>query len=208
MKKISFLIFIFLLPIICLGQPKDYEQEMASFIVKFKTISKLEKDRKIVYEDVKTLYDEIETHKQIIDPDNPNYRSLELISKKVDALWSYIGCFANLGLMKFEEFGYINGLMNVYPQKIDNLKCESIEFYEIKIGSFRAIMIHNILIPNYDSYPMDLKTIEVKYYAIDNSGKYYEKGTINVGGGEVRCLIDSNDDGSLYNISSIECRRL
>jgi len=196
------------MPVICFSQTEDYEQEMASLVVKFKTKSQLKKDRKALYNEVVMLRDEIKTHMQIMDDNNPNYYRLKSISDKVDALWSYIGCFANLGLMEYKEFEYINQLMNISPKKNGTIKNETMNFYDIKIGSFRAIMVHNPAIPNYNGMIPDLKTVEVSYNVADEYGNDAGKGSLNVGGGDVRCLYDSNDDGSFYNVINVRCRKL
>lgn len=191
-----FILPLLFLPTICLGQSSEYEGQLASYITKFKYNADDVNIRNQIMEDVYQLHEQVEVHLKFLDYNSKEYDRIAIIGKRIYAFYDYITTLFN-GFIEFELFVYINGLLDIYPRLIDKPNCSIASFYEIEIGKYKAIMVHNKLKPTRDYSKNYYSTIRVEYHYDNGSG------SLNVGGNMVRCVID-NDDGNQYNKIVIE----
>jgi hypothetical protein len=205
MKKRVIFFLSLLYSVVMFSQNSDYENKLAQYMAEFQSgaYSQILIDDLIIK--TETLKNQIGIQLNLNNSNSDEYRSLLYMQKKIRAFYNYISCFKKFSNNEYskDEFDYINGILNIYPVELKNLKCDFATFYEISIGKLKATIVHNIL--KQTDY-FNSKMIEVEYDCMYDS-QIFQKGNFNLAGNNVQVVEYLNDNQNrFYKIVNVRCK--
>lgn len=184
---------------------QEHESQLTDYMAGFKQNIYFEDTRASLLNKVQSLIDIMDIELRSMESFDPQYQGILNTRKKAEAFYKYGMCFTERrGDIPFTDFDYINNLLGITVREIPELSSTHVIFYELRVDKFKAIFIHNTLIPK----DFDYKTIKVDFDCNVN-GKVFSGNSINVGGSKVRCTMYQSDTKSrYYPIVSVRCSEI